>query len=481
MRSTQLLLVAFLIGCGRSALSSAAVDDAATDPAAEAATDTKAASDTSDAGVWKDTVTVLGIGQAVGTGVLGPVYPTGLFASDDQVVVVGLARADFAIASVTIPRGGFVLALDTLTGAVRWHLTIGESIGAIASVGDELAVAGSFSGTVTLPTAGAPTTLTSAGRTDGVVAVLSKRGELRWARRYGSSDFDQGFAVTSLGGAVVVAGAITGVADLGEGCGTLEARPGGDDGEGHLVGVYDAVVLRYPADGGCPWGAAIGAPLSDDMAFGVTTLDGEIFVAGAAKRPLLLRTTVGVDLELGGAPTKRPAPFLLRLEPSGKRPPATWLGLETSEGRGRSVTTRGKDLLFALTTEGGRVDRGSLPPLTLTAGAHVVAFRGTAVLGVTSLGPKTLDVGPIAVADDTALVAATEGDPGGVVFAKLGTSTSIARHPAAGATGLPLRRRDLGLEGVDRRLHGGADLARRSPVKIDTGREGGFFVARLGL
>lgn len=245
-----------------------------------------------------------------------------------------------------------MLALDTLTGAVRWHLTIGESIGAIASVGDELAVAGSFSGTVTLPTAGAPTTLTSAGRTDGVVAVLSKRGELRWARRYGSSDFDQGFAVTSLGGAVVVAGAITGVANLGEGCGTLEARPGGDDGEGHLVGVYDAVVLRYPADGGCPWGAAIGAPLF--RRHGVRRHH-------ARRRDLRRRRgeAAAAAAHHGGRGPRVSAgrrrsgysPFLLRLEPSGKRPPATWLGLETSEGRGRSVTTRGKDLLFALTTE----------------------------------------------------------------------------------------------------------------------------------
>ena len=384
-------LAALAVGCGGSDSNAdepvldAALADGAPDTATTDGRDATPA-DTSDTSVvtgpWRDGVEVIGVGTAVGTGVLGPVYPMGLWASVDQVVVVGLARADFSWGGTTYPRGGFVLALDASTGAVRWHRQVGDSVGAITTVGEDLAIVGAFSRSISLPTTGAPIALTSKGLSDGVVAVLSKTGDFRWARRYGSAAFDQGFAITSDGDAVIVAGAITGTADLGEGCGSLQAQIGGDDGDGHPAGVQDAVVLKYGAGGACPWGAAIGAPLVDDMAFGLTAIDGAVYVTGEAARPVFLRTTSGApDAELGGAASKRPAPFLLRLDPDGKRAPSAWFVAGASPGgRGRSVAHRGSDVLWAFTTHStAQLTHDAFPAVELAQGGHVVTLRGEAV------------------------------------------------------------------------------------------------------
>jgi hypothetical protein len=473
------LAAVFVLGCNGAADTH---DDGTSDGDVRDATPIDASA---DADPWTDTVSVLGVGTAVGTGVLGPVYPMGVWASDDQVVVVGMAKADFSWGGTTYPRGGFVLAFDASTGAVRWHRAVGDSVGAITAVGSDLAIVGSFSRSITLATTGATTTLTSAGLTDGVVAVLTQAGEVRWARRYGSATFDQGFAIASDGDAVVVAGAITGLADLGSGCGTLQAQVGGDDGDGHPMGVYDAVVLRYPAGGACPWGAAIGAPVEDDMAFGVTVKDGAVLVTGQAARPLLVRSTSApADVDVGGAPTKRPSPFLLRLDPAGARAPAAWFVVEpTGGGRGRSIAQRagGADVLWAFTCgAGSKLTHDALAPLDVGEGAHVLTLRDDAMVHAVDLGPRTLDIGPLATTDTLAVVAATEADPIGVLLAKMSaTSTSIARHAGAGATGLPFA---MATHGATIWIAGytGAPLSLgEPPTKIEPGPEGGFFVARV--
>jgi len=478
LRSAALILPAIAFGCGGSSSSEEPVFDGAVD---DAGAETSAAD--APPGPWRDKLGVMGIGSAAGTGVLGPVYPTGVWASADQVVVVGIAKAAFTWGGTTYPSGGFVLAVDASTGALRWHRQVGESVFGITAMGDDLAIVGAFSKSISLPTAGAPIALSSAGRTDGVVAVLTKAGEFRWARRYGSPGFDQGFAVTSDGDAVVVAGAITGTADLGEGCGTLQAQVGGDDGDGHPTGIYDAVVLRYAADGGCPWGAAIGAPIADDMGFGVTAIDGALFVSGAAARPLLLRTTAGgTDVNLGGAATTRPAPFLLRLDPKAKRAPSTWFVTEASPGgRGRAVAHRDSELLWAFTTAStAKLTHDALGSTDLPPGGHVVTLRDDALVRNVDLGPKILDVGPIAIGDGFALVAATEADPGGVVFAKLtSTSTSVARHLAGGATGMPFATAAYGSVGWIAGYSGAPITLGDPPIKIDPGPQGGFFLAGL--
>ena len=77
-------------------------------------------------------------------------------------------------------------------------------------------VTGSFTGTITFPTATGRITLTSAGDNDAVVFKLDTAGNVLWAQRAGSAQRDSGGAVAVADdGSVYVAGGFNGTADFG--------------------------------------------------------------------------------------------------------------------------------------------------------------------------------------------------------------------------------------------------------------------------
>jgi len=428
---------------------------------------------------------LVGVGSAVGEGVLGPVYPLGVLASVEQVIVVGLARASFTWGARTYPAGGFVLAIDPTTRDVRWHRKIGESVNSIASLGDELVVVGSFSRSIVIePGAAGPITLSAPGAapigspSDGAVAVLSKTGTFRWARRFGSTGYDHAFGVTTSAGAIVVSGNISGVADLGEGCGTLEASSGGDDGDGHPSGVNDGVLLRYDVNGACPWGAVFGAPTTNELAMSAALRGDTIFVTGDTGLPFRLRTTTGTERELASGSSTSTTPFLLEVDPKSGRT-SSWLFKDAGRGgRGRSLATRGAELFWGLSIPSASTltrDGVSLGPVT--GGAHVLSLGEGTLLRSSDLGGSTSDIGSIAVGDTALLAAATDSDPSGVVLGRIdATSLGLARHRAA--VGMPFAstamKNDLWIAG-----YSGTDLSIGEPAtKIAVGPQGGFFLVR---
>lgn len=77
-------------------------------------------------------------------------------------------------------------------------------------------VTGSFQGTVDL--GGSPLTSTPSWMSDGYLAAYSEStGAHLWSRRFGGTSYDEGRAVASVGGDVVMAGAFQGSTDLGGG------------------------------------------------------------------------------------------------------------------------------------------------------------------------------------------------------------------------------------------------------------------------
>lgn len=428
---------------------------------------------------------LVGVGSAVGDGVLGPVYPLGVWSGADQIVVVGLARAAFSWGDRTYPSGGFVLAIDPSTRGVRWHRKIGESVNAIASVGDDLVIVGVFSREITLEPATPPITLKAPGKaaigspSDGFVALVTKSGTFRWARRFGSTGYDQAFGVAATSDAIVVAGNISGVADLGEGCsGLLEASSGGDDGDGRPSGVMDGVVLRYGLDGACPWGAVFGAPATNELAMGVAVRGDAILVTGESGLPLRLRTTTGVDRDLAGGTSTGTTPFLLELDAKlGKS--STWLFKGAGGGgRGRSLAMRGSELLWGVAVPGdAQLTHDGLPVSPITAGAHVLSLRDGVLERISDFGASTTDIGSLATTDTAVLAAATASDPGGVVLARIDPSSlGLARHRAA--VGMPFASTAVGKD-VWIAGYSGTELTLgEPPTKIAVGPQGGFFLLR---
>ena len=114
-------------------------------------------------------------------------------------------------------------------------------------------VAGHFFGTLTLGSGASATSLTSAGRLDGFVALLDPLGEPVWAERFGSSADDEVFSLDAAAdGTVAVVGSLQAAGTISDGAGEV-AVPARSSA---LVAVFE------PTGGLRWWRSASGAPLS---------------------------------------------------------------------------------------------------------------------------------------------------------------------------------------------------------------------------
>jgi outer membrane protein assembly factor BamB len=118
----------------------------------------------------------------------------------------GVVRGDPAAA---------IVALDAATGARRWTVLVDSTewalVTAIAALHADFVVAGTFGGTLR---AGSRV-VSSAGRSDGFVVRLSPAGEVRWLVRVGGAGADGVQGVATAGDRIAIAGTFTAGAELG--------------------------------------------------------------------------------------------------------------------------------------------------------------------------------------------------------------------------------------------------------------------------
>ena len=138
-----------------------------------------------------------------------------------DVYASGFANASLTIAGAVFPnRGGYDgwVARFGPAGQLVWATTIGgsgdDSIRAALPVGDDVVIAGNFTGTIVV---GADT-LVSAGDADIFVAALSATdGTVRWARRFGGPLRDYVRRLVRAGSRYFLTGFVTPPIDLGGG------------------------------------------------------------------------------------------------------------------------------------------------------------------------------------------------------------------------------------------------------------------------
>jgi len=438
----------------------------------------------SDAGPvseWIFTAASLGTGEPVGDGVLGPILPFGVYADETQIVIVGDARADFEWAGTRVAAGGFVLALDPSSGALRWHRTVGSAVNAIAAHGGELVIAGSFHGEAAFePAAGDPIQLVSRGATDAFVAAMSADGVFRWVKRFGSNVYDGAFGIAASADGIAVVGFVSGTTDFGGACASLSTYPGVDDGDGHPVGVWDAVLARFDADGACVDARIFGAPASDDAAFSVAVDDDRIVLSGWATGPLKMRTAAG-ETDLGGAPSSRPGPWMSTLAADGT-PTATWLG--SSVGRGRAVLRGASDVTWLFNGSGSlRRTDGAASSAPFEGQAAIATVRDDGHVDLVSLGEGTTDAVAIATPSlaggGTAMVVASErSEPFEVVLTRIERG-SISRSQLAAIPTYPFLVTAVGEDVWMVGFTSSRMTLGDPPVTIETGGQGNLVVVRL--
>lgn len=149
------------------------------------------------------------ITRDVAVGDAGEVYATGF--AGGAVTLAGAAQSFSGV------YDGWIARFDT-GGVLAWATMIGgagdDDVNAIAIVGDNLIVAGTFEGTVTF----GPDTLVSAGGTDIFVAAITRAdGSIRWARRFGGAGTDVARSAAFVNGRFYVAGVAEAPIDFGGG------------------------------------------------------------------------------------------------------------------------------------------------------------------------------------------------------------------------------------------------------------------------
>ncbi len=186
-----------------------------------------------------------------------PVEQALALAADAAAAVGSTALQLSAVSGSLSHQAGFNLQITAAPGTQDWVKQIGTP-GHEKAYG--VAVASDGSVYFTGYTQGAFTGNTNAGHTDAFLAKYDADGTLRWVKQIGGTNYDYGYAVTTLGNNVYVAGYTNSALD------------------GH-IGSYDTFLASYDADGNQNWLKQFGSA-GNDYAHGLAARGSLIFVAG---------------------------------------------------------------------------------------------------------------------------------------------------------------------------------------------------------
>lgn len=216
-------------------------------------------------------------GHAIAVDASGNAYTTGYFS--------GTADFDPGAGTYTLTSNGsndiFVSKLD-LNGNFVWAKKIGgtgNDIGrAIAIDGaGNISVTGSFFGTTDFDPNAGVTNLTSAGSNDIFVLKLNPAGNLVWAKNFGGTQDDKGYAIaTDVSGNVFTTGYFMNTADFDPAATTYTMNGFG--------GNEDAFVSKLDASGNFVWAKQFNGTAGSPQLFGNgITLDasGNAYISGS--------------------------------------------------------------------------------------------------------------------------------------------------------------------------------------------------------
>lgn len=337
----------------------------------------------------------------------------GPIARAGAVVAVTLGGAD-EVAGVQMRGrpGAVVVGLDAATGATRWKLGVDSSewavISAIAAAGDELLIAGSFTGTLRT----GPHVVSSGGKHDGFVARITAGGQARWLVRLGGPGGDAIQGVAARGDRIAIAGTFTAGADLqGE-----ELVPFDDRSL-----LADIFVAELDGAGRRKWTASFGGKADDAVAGVAIDSTGRIAVAATAQQTIRRE---GKDLVARG-----PADGLV-----------AWYGTGGAPGAAYLFGGLGFDGLHAITAVDDRIVVGGFFADSFDLGGRPLRAEGDDAFLATLDGREVVDVVHLGGAGREELVGLV-AIPGGVCaglahtggLALAGHKLPAPRAPATGA------------------------------------------------
>ena len=351
---------------------------------------------TTDGSIWRVEV----------AGNAGPIARAGSLLA---VTLVG--TGEVAEVAMRGSPGAVVLGLDAGTGATRWKLAVDSSdwalISAVAAIGDELLIAGTFSGTLRTGSH----VVSSGGRHDGFVARIAATGEPRWLVRLGGPGGDAIQGVAARGERIAIAGTFSAGADLqGESFVPFDDRS--------LLA--DIFVAELDGAGRRKWTASFGGKAEDAVAGVAIDASGRIAVAATAQQTIRRE---GKDLVARG-----PSDGLI-----------AWYGKDGAPGAAFLIGGLGADGLHAIAAVDDRIVVGGFFASSLDLGGSTLRAEGDDAFIAAFDGREVIDVLHVAGAGREELVSLA-AVPGGICAAVAHTggftltgATVRAPHAEVGA------------------------------------------------
>lgn len=179
--------------------------------------------------------------------------------------------------TVTASSTDFYVAVYTSAGTLTWVKGIGgsgaESGNSIVVTGTDIAVTGSFEGTVDFDPGSGSTVLTAGtGISDAFVMTLTSNGNFGWAAELGGTSVDAGQSIArDIAGNLFITGRFSGTADFDPGAGTANLVSAGN---------YDIFMLKLSAAGAHVWSGRVGGTSGDVGNCIVVDGNDNVYLAG---------------------------------------------------------------------------------------------------------------------------------------------------------------------------------------------------------
>jgi Beta-propeller repeat len=187
------------------------------------------------------------------------------------------------LTSVASTYSDIVVVALSSSGDYVWSKQFGssgEDRGSTIAVdtSGNLYVSGYFMGTADFDSGPGTAILASEGHSDIFLFKLSSSGNLVWAKQFGGSNFDGGYAVAvDTSGNVYVSGYFMGTADFDPGPNAVYlASPGPN-------GYTDSFVVKLNSEGTFSWARQIGSSLDDEARSIAVDSTGNVYVVGHFK------------------------------------------------------------------------------------------------------------------------------------------------------------------------------------------------------
>jgi len=306
-----------------------------------------------------------------GTGItidlFGNIIAIGNTSSTTGIATSGSYQTTFGGAS-----DAFIAKFNT-SGVIQWATYYGgggdeDGKKITTDTSGNIIVTGSTSSTSGIASSGTHQTSFGGGSKDAFIAKFNASGVRQWATYYGGNDMDNGYAVTSDNGSVIITGntqSLNAIATTG----SYQTTNGG---------YWDVFIVKFNASGVRQWGTYYGGDYTEGGNGITTDYNGNIIIVGQTLSTIGIATTGSYQTTFGGACDA----FIAKFNTSGVIQWATYYGGSSTDiGYGIKTDNNGNIMITGETNSANSIATSGAYQTTKSGGydGFIVKFNASGV------------------------------------------------------------------------------------------------------